>query len=82
MLVNELKTASLQFLTGKKFYFVKFLQTVKVNECCAMPYIVIFVAMRYSKTAMFDKFLTLIFGSKNDRDIKALKPLIAQIEEK
>ena len=47
-----------------------------------MPYIVIFVAMRYSKTAMFDKFLTLIFGSKNDRDIKALKPLIAQIEEK
>ena len=31
---------------------------------------------------MFDKFLTLLFGSQNDRDIKALKPIIAKIEEK
>ena len=29
---------------------------------------------------MFDKFLTLIFGSKNDRDVKALKPYVAAIE--
>lgn len=31
---------------------------------------------------MFDKVLTLIFGSKNDRDVKALKPVVAQIEAK
>ncbi len=31
---------------------------------------------------MFDKFFTLIFGSQNDRDVKALKPIVAQIEAK
>ena len=31
---------------------------------------------------MFDKILTFFFGSQNERDIKALKPIIAQIEEK
>lgn len=31
---------------------------------------------------MFDKLFTLIFGSQNDRDVKALKPTVAQIEEK
>ncbi|MEE0353527.1 MAG: preprotein translocase subunit SecA, partial [Treponema sp.] len=29
---------------------------------------------------MFDKLLTLIFGSANDRAVKALKPVVAQIE--
>ncbi len=31
---------------------------------------------------MFDKILTFFFGSQNDRDVKALKPVIAQIEAK
>lgn len=31
---------------------------------------------------MFDKLFTLIFGSQNDRDVKALKPTVALIEEK
>ncbi len=31
---------------------------------------------------MFDKILTLIFGSANDRAIKVLTPVVAQIEEK
>ncbi len=29
---------------------------------------------------MFDKLLTIIFGSANDRAVKALKPVVAQIE--
>ncbi|MCH5295858.1 MAG: preprotein translocase subunit SecA [Treponema sp.] len=29
---------------------------------------------------MFDKVLTFFFGSQNDRDVKALKPLLAKIE--
>ncbi|MBQ1662058.1 MAG: preprotein translocase subunit SecA, partial [Treponema sp.] len=31
---------------------------------------------------MFDKVLTFFFGSQNDRDVKALKPIIAQVEAK
>ena len=31
---------------------------------------------------MFDKILTFFFGSQNDRDVKALKPIIAQVEAK
>ena len=31
---------------------------------------------------MFDKLLTLIFGSQNDRDVKALQPVVAAIEAK
>lgn len=31
---------------------------------------------------MFDKVLTFFFGSQNERDVKALKPVIAKIEEK
>ncbi len=29
---------------------------------------------------MFDKVLTFFFGNKNDRDVKALKPLVAKVE--
>ena len=31
---------------------------------------------------MFDKILTFFFGSQNDRDVKALKPIVAAIESK
>ncbi len=31
---------------------------------------------------MFDKVLTFFFGSQNDRDVKALKPILAQVEAK
>ena len=31
---------------------------------------------------MFDKVLTFFFGSQNERDVKALKPIVAQIEAK
>ena len=31
---------------------------------------------------MFDKILTFFFGSQNERDVKALQPLLAQVEAK
>lgn len=31
---------------------------------------------------MFDKVLTFFFGSQNDRDVKALQPILAQVEAK
>ena len=31
---------------------------------------------------MFDKILTFFFGSQNERDVKALKPLLAKVEAK
>lgn len=31
---------------------------------------------------MFDKILTFFFGSQNERDVKALRPIIAKVEEK
>jgi preprotein translocase subunit SecA len=31
---------------------------------------------------MFDKVLTFFFGSQNDRDVKALKPIVAAVEAK
>jgi preprotein translocase subunit SecA len=31
---------------------------------------------------MFDKILTFIFGSQNERDVKALKPIVAKVEAK
>lgn len=31
---------------------------------------------------MFDKLLTLIFGSQNERDVKALRPVVAEIEKR
>lgn len=31
---------------------------------------------------MIDKFLTFLFGSQNDRDVKALKPLVEKVNEK
>ena len=31
---------------------------------------------------MFDKILTFIFGSQNERDVKALQPIVAQVEAK
>ena len=31
---------------------------------------------------MFDKILTFFFGSQNERDVKALQPIIAKVEEK
>ncbi|WP_443739448.1 preprotein translocase subunit SecA [Treponema sp.] len=31
---------------------------------------------------MFDKILTFFLGSKNDRDVKALKPIVASVEAK
>ena len=31
---------------------------------------------------MFDKILTFFLGSKNDRDVKALKPIVAAVEAK
>lgn len=31
---------------------------------------------------MFDKILTFFLGSKNDRDVKALKPIVADVEAK
>ena len=31
---------------------------------------------------MLDKILTLIFGSQNERDVKALKPVLAKVNEK
>ena len=33
-------------------------------------------------TIMFDKILTFFFGSQNERDVKALQPVVAQIEAK
>jgi len=36
----------------------------------------------YILSIMFDKFLTLIFGSQNERDVKALQPIVAKVLEK
>lgn len=38
--------------------------------------------LRMTQLVMFDKVLTFFFGSQNDRDVKALKPVIAQVEAK
>ena len=31
---------------------------------------------------MFDKVLTFLFGSQNERDVKALKPIVEKVEAK
>ena len=37
---------------------------------------------KYIISIMFDKVLTFFFGSQNDRDVKALKPILAKVEAK
>ncbi len=37
---------------------------------------------KYIICIMFDKVLTFFFGSQNDRDVKALKPILAKVEAK